>query len=163
MNRKRKKPLDFEPLEGKQLLTTLHHAAVRPHAAANVATQNFSLAGTLHTALATIQTFTANNQNYGTFSFTGKVKSMGAIHGAFVAAVDSSQQYMSTGMMRFISKKGTVDLALSPAPGDKSSYLFTVSSGTGAYTGATGSGRIQTHSYGHNLSSVTFSVSMNPS
>lgn len=163
MIRNRKKALGVEPLEGRQLLSTLHSDLARPKAQVLPTTHGFSIAGTIHSPVASIQTFTANGQNYGSFSFSGRVKSMGAITGAFVAAVDSTQQYMSIGMMRFVSKRGSVDLHLTPSPSDKSTYLFTVASGTGAFASASGSGRIQTAGYSNNLAVVDFSVTMNPS
>jgi hypothetical protein len=163
MIRRRKRALILEPLEGKQLLSTFHSALAHPKAqVAPPAAQGFSIAGTIHSPVASIQTFTANGQNFGSFQFTGRVKTMGQISGAFVAAVDSSQQFMSTGMMRLIGKKGTVDLALTPTPGDSSSYQFTIASGTGAYAAASGAGRIQTAGYSAHLTVVNFSITMNP-
>jgi hypothetical protein len=163
MDRKRKQELVLEPLEGKQLLSTLHGTA-KPHAVhagpmhpANA--QKFNLNGTLSSPVSSIQTFSAQGVNYGSFSFTGKIKSMGTINGAYVAELDSSQQ-MKTALIRFIGKQGTVDLKVSPVPNDHSSYKFVVASGTGAYTKASGSGKIQTLSYTKDLSSVSFSVKM---
>ena len=162
MIRSRKHALNIEPLEGKQLLSTFHSALAHPKVHVAPATHGFSIAGTIQSPVASIQTFSANGQNYGAFSFTGRLKSMGPVSGAFVAAVDSTQQYMSSGMIRFIGRRGTIDLSLLPAPHDKSSYLFTISSGTGAYASEHGSGRIQTAGYSRNMSIVDFSVAMNP-
>ncbi len=162
-NRNRHKALNIEPLEGKQLLSTLHSALAHPDKA-HVAppAHAISIAGTIQSPTSSIRTFTTNGHNYGSFYFSGRVKSLGAINGAFVTALDTTGQFMSTGLMRLVGKRGTVDLNVQQAPGDKSSYVFTISMGTGAFASATGSGRIQSAGLTTNNTVLNFAITMNP-
>lgn len=142
MIRTRRGALQVESLEGKVLLTTAHPAAARA-AAALVAPQAFSLAGTLKMPAASVVTFTLGSQNMGSFKLSGKVGTMGQVNGKFVAVLDGNNN-MTAGVLVLSNRKGSVTMSMSTDAADQTAYDYKVTAGTGAFAAASGSGKLAT-------------------
>ena len=155
MTRRRRGALQVEPLEGKVLLST---AAARARAAAAlVAAQPFSIAGTLQMPTNTIATFQVNGQNMGTFKVKGKLGTMGQVTGTFVAALDANND-MVAGQLVLTGRKGAVTLNMKSDPTDQTAYDWTVASGTKAFAAASGTGKMATAGVTGNGRIMNFTV-----
>lgn len=147
MSQIRRKAPQVESLEGKQLLTAMHVAALRFEAraqAAHVAPAPVSLQGELQMPIASISTFKIGPQNLGMFRLHGRLGTMGRVNGTFVAALDANKQYMSSGEMVLSNGRGKVTLAMTSDPANITAYDYTVVSGTRAFAGASGAGKMAT-------------------
>jgi hypothetical protein len=156
MSRFRRRVLQVEPLEGKVLLSTAR-AGAAARAAALVAAQPFSMAGTLKMPTASVVTFTISGQNMGSFRLSGRLGTMGQVNGKFVAVLDANSNMIS-GVLVLSNRKGSVTLSMSNDPGDQTAYAFKVASGTGAFAAATGAGKMATAGVSANGRTMTFAV-----
>ncbi len=166
MSRNRRNTPQLESLEGKMLLAAAAHPALAAReaaaaAAAAAAHGPFTLNGSLQVPTLSVVTFTQNGQNMGSFKVSGAAGTMGRVTGTFVALLDSTNQYMSQGAMVVNGRHGTVTLSMTSDPKDPTSYDFTIASGTGAYTGATGSGKMATSGVSNGGRTLLFHLSMN--
>jgi hypothetical protein len=159
MSRFRRGGPQFEPLEGKVLLSAASVKAALTAQAAEVAAQPFSIAGTLKMPTTSLATFTLSGQSMGTFKLSGKLGSMGQVNGKFVALLDGNNN-MTSGLLVLSNRKGTVNLAMTNDPGDQTAYDFTVASGTGAYASASGAGKMATSGLASGGRIMSFAVTM---
>ena len=162
MNRRRRPAVQFEPLEGKQLLSTVHIATPSPKAMVQAMPQAFSLDGTLRMPVASIKTYVGSQGHHiGTFTLSGRLKGTGQVSGTYLAVLDANNQVMQSGGVTLTNRKGSVILVLANDPHDSTSYLFTVGSGTGAYSSAQGSGKLSTSGATPNGKTLFFAVHTN--
>ena len=158
-DRRFRTPLSLESLEGKQLLSTLHgHAKTAHHPAHVLTTRSFSLDGNLRAPIASIQTYHTADQHFGVYSATGRLKSMGQVQASFVATLDPTETVMSTGRMTLSNRRGSVALELSTDQTDPTIYVYKVTTGTGAFSTATGSGTISTGGITPDFKLMTFTI-----
>jgi hypothetical protein len=157
MSRSRRGALQVEPLEGKVLLSTAHASALAAARAAQVAAQPFSIAGTLKMPTTSVVTFQVSGQTMGSFKLSGKLGTMGQVNGKFVALLDANNN-MTSGVLVLTARKGTVTLSMSPDTTDETAYDYTVSSGTGIFAAASGSGKMSTAGLSANGRTMTFVV-----
>lgn len=148
--RTRRAELAVEPLEGRVVLSTVHHmAAVNPAALINGVGYLF-LNGTLHGKASTPTAppipdigSSLSIQGQGKLSPLGSVRFSGTLHGTgFVATGEA------TGSLTLTNKRGSVTLSLEgpPQPGftppGSGTYQFHVTGGTKAYKKDIGSGTV---------------------
>jgi hypothetical protein len=158
-NRSKRQSPQLETLEGKLLLSTAH-AAVAKHTPAATPVAPFTLNGSLQVPSLSVVTFTQNGENMGSFKVHGKLGTMGQVTGTFVAILDSTSTYMSSGGLVLNGRHGTVTLAMSSDPKDTTSYDFHVFSGTGAYATASGAGKMSTAGVTSNGRTMLFNITM---
>jgi hypothetical protein len=140
LNSKRYQP-QFDSLEGKVLLSasmansaaTKHHDKVKPFVMTG------SLSG-LPNGSPGVAGYTATS-----FPVSGHLASMGTVHGSFGLAHSfvpiGKLPDLAGASLSLENSKGTVQLAI--AQTKKNHYKFTVDSGTGKYTSASGSGTMK--------------------
>jgi hypothetical protein len=150
MARERPRPLRVETLEGKLLLSTVH--AARPAAVGPpmVHGQPLSLAGTM--VASAYQVLPAKSMARPVkISLAGSVASMGRVTATLTEQIDEQVEAVAHGDLVLQGARGSltlnfdhVDVLQNLTTPYNSGFIvtYTVTSGTGAYAGATGSGTL---------------------
>jgi hypothetical protein len=137
------RPLRFDALESKQLLSTVHHHVAPPtaHAPAHVI-----LDGDLTGTLSGIHLTYSHGQVSGAVeSFSGRLRTMGAVKAAYTVDSATDGTTVLGGSIDLTNSKGSVHITfgqndLTYGSDGKPTARYMVASGTGAYAAATGAG-----------------------
>lgn len=150
MARARSRPLRIETLEGKLLLSTVHAAKPPVVGPPMVHGEPLSLAGTMVASAYQILPAKAMARPVK-ISLAGSVGSMGRVTATLTEQIDEQVETVARGDLFLQGAKGTLTLNFSQVDVIQnltklynSGYVvtYTVTSGTGAYAGATGSGTL---------------------
>ena len=145
MSRERRRPLQFESLEGKQLLTTFHPAAVPPPP------PSLPLDG-----VATAAIFHANRLNgnvqVAKIGLIGTAGALGQVTAVLTETIDTSVEAIAKGNLVITNKLGSVTLNLTKFDVITNLTLpwnsgltanYTIVAGTGAYAHSRGTGTFE--------------------
>jgi hypothetical protein len=138
MTRTAQRTLAFDSLEGKVLLSTgMADPAATVHRAA---IKHFLLNGTLKgIPYGSVQ---QNGIEVSSFTLTGTARSMGKVNGSLGLAnpviAPGREPNLSNATLTLSNSRGSAQLTMAASPSNR--YVFVVTSGTGSYASAFGSG-----------------------
>jgi hypothetical protein len=140
MSRTTRRTLTFDAMEGRVLLSSgMADPAAVVHRARTSVT-HFLLNGTLRGI--PFGTVGPDGINVSSFTLVGKAKSMGKVAGSLALndriIAPGRKPDLSNATLNLSNNKGSVQLKMAASPSNR--YIFVVSSGSGAYASAIGSG-----------------------
>jgi hypothetical protein len=152
MSRVRRRVFQCEPLEGRQLLSTAHAVAAPARPAAAVAHgKPLALDDVMAASAYAVKNDNGSSED-AVISLAGQAGSMGQVTGTLTEGIDETIETIARANLVLKNSRGTVTLTLSRfdvlqnlTRAYNSGFVakYVVTSGTGAFAGATGSGTIQ--------------------